>query len=891
MSDARWDRIKQVFALASDAQGAERNAIIERECAGDAELRREVESLLLTQGATQVQTGDGARAAATIADRFREGPGTRIGPYKLLQAIGEGGFGSVFLAEQTSPVTRKVAIKIIKLGMDTKAVVARFEQERQALALMDHPNIAKVLDAGATETGRPYFVMELVKGDPVTDYCDKHNLGIRERLNLFAQVCLAVQHAHQKGIIHRDIKPSNVLVSTQDGRPAAKIIDFGIAKATASKLTEKTLFTEHKQLIGTPEYMSPEQAEGSLDIDTRTDVYSLGVLLYELLTGTTPFSGTDLRSAAFGEIQRIIREVEPPKPSTRLSQSTETIAGVAARRATEPRKLGTVIRGELDWIVMKALDKDRARRYETANGLASDIERYLTGEAVVAAPPGKVYRLRKLIRRNRGAVVTGGLVAAALVLGIIGTTIGLLNANKQRLIAISSEQVAAKQKELAEDRLKESEATVNFLDNMLGAADPSAQGKDVTVRSVLDRAAKSLSGQYTDKPLIAARLHGTLGKTYYGLGEYNAAESHTREALILARRALGEDDAFTCETLNSLAAVLLKKAQFAEVEDLLTKALKKHEQLFGRKHEITVMTLDFLTQLYVTTERRQEALTLARELLETRIATIGRDRIETISAMNTLALLYGDLERFDESIKLYEEAIEISGRVNSTEHPLTLEMRGNLALVCYGAAMRIAQSDPEGYRARLAKARTIGEDVVRARTRILGPEHSETLNATGNLASVYKELGLFDLADEIAAKDIEISIRTLGEDHPDTIVSLANMGNSYRSRKKYDEAVKYLERALKGARKSHPRDFQGTAFILGWYGSSLGALGRYAEGEPMLLEARGIISRTLGEKHEIAKRMARDLQQLYEGWNKAEPGKGHDSQAAEWKAKQEQSAK
>ena len=371
---------------------------------------------------------EGAGPYATTTDAAPAMPevlGTRIGPYKLLQLIGEGGFGSVYMAEQEKPVLRKVALKIIKLGMDTRQVIARFEAERQALAMMDHPHIARVLDAGATDSGRPFFVMDLVKGEPITAYCDRHSLSIDQRLELFGQVCNAVQHAHTKGIIHRDVKPSNVLVSTQDGRPCAKVIDFGIAKATTSKLTEKTLFTQHNQLIGTLEYMSPEQAEGSLDIDTRTDVYSLGVLLYELLTGSTPFDSARLRSAAYAEIQRIIREVEPPTPSARIGQSSATLSAVAAHRHVEPARLGGLVRGELDWIVMKALDKDRARRYETANGLGDDISRFRTGQAVVAAPPGALYRASKFVRRNRVAVAAVSAVVAALALGLATAAWGL----------------------------------------------------------------------------------------------------------------------------------------------------------------------------------------------------------------------------------------------------------------------------------------------------------------------------------------------------------------------------------------------------------------------------------------------------------------------------------
>src|SRR5262249_50464234 len=343
-----------VFWEALGVPEAGGGAFLGQGCGGDEALRAEVAALL-----AEHEGAGSFLAAPTVlpTSPLSEGPGAMIGRYRLLQVIGEGGFGVVFMAEQREPVVRRVALKIIKLGMDTKAVIARFEAERQALALMDHPHIARVLDAGATEPGRPYFVMELVSGEPITAYCDRVRLSVPERLELFAEVCAAVQHAHTKGIIHRDLKPSNILVALVDGKPTPKVIDFGIAKATSTRLTEKTLFTEHRQLIGTPEYMSPEQAESSLDIDTRTDVYSLGVLLCELLTGTTPFEARRLREAAFAEIQRIIREEEPERPSTRLSRATGTLAAVAASRQVEPRRLGSLLRGDLDWIVMKALEK------------------------------------------------------------------------------------------------------------------------------------------------------------------------------------------------------------------------------------------------------------------------------------------------------------------------------------------------------------------------------------------------------------------------------------------------------------------------------------------------------------------------------------------------------
>jgi serine/threonine protein kinase/WD40 repeat protein/tetratricopeptide (TPR) repeat protein len=415
-------QIDSIFlAAAEKATADERAAYLDGACGTDTELRERVERLLAAQSKVHsFLEAPPAGLGATMDQKGHEVPGTVIGPYKLLEQIGEGGFGVVFMAEQTQPVRRKVALKVVKPGMDTRQIVARFEAERQALALMDHPNIAHVFDGGQTAAGRPYFVMELVKGMPITDYCDQCQLTPRQRLKLFLPVCQAVQHAHQKGIIHRDLKPSNVLVTLHDGTPVVKVIDFGIAKATGQQLTEKTLFTNFAQLIGTPLYMSPEQAALSgLDVDTRSDIYSLGVLLYELLTGTTPFDKERLRTATFDEIRRIIREEEPPKPSTRISTLGQAAATLSTQRKSDPNGLSQLFRGELDWIVMKCLDKDRNRRYETASALARDIERYLHDEPVQACPPSAAYRFRKFARRHRTVLATSTLMAGVLVLGTV----------------------------------------------------------------------------------------------------------------------------------------------------------------------------------------------------------------------------------------------------------------------------------------------------------------------------------------------------------------------------------------------------------------------------------------------------------------------------------------
>jgi serine/threonine protein kinase len=424
------NEIKAIFSEAYKKRTVqERSDYLDRACGDNEELRAEIEALLTAHDQAddflEVPIFDPEVTLDTSP--LTEGPGTVIGNHKLLEQIGEGGMAVVYMAEQEKPLRRRVALKIIKLGMDTKSVIARFEAERQALAVMDHPNIAKVFDAGTTETGRPYFVMELVRGVSISEYCDRNKLSTKERLDLFVQVCNAVQHAHQKGIIHRDIKPSNVMVTLRDGKPVPKVIDFGIAKATSQKLTEKTLFTRYAQMIGTPAYMSPEQAEFSeLDIDTRTDIYSLGVLLYELLTGTTPLNEEQLREAGYLEMQRIILEEEPAKPSTKLSTMGEALTDVAEHRRTEPSLLTKLVRGDLDWIVMKSLEKDRTRRYATTAELSADITRHLNSEPVQAAAPSPLYKANKFIRRHRIGVMSGLLVVAALLIGAIVATIGFI---------------------------------------------------------------------------------------------------------------------------------------------------------------------------------------------------------------------------------------------------------------------------------------------------------------------------------------------------------------------------------------------------------------------------------------------------------------------------------
>jgi len=544
------------------ASPEERQAFLDRECQDDPSLRQEVEKLVLDY----FRAGDFLEqplaqiAAPTIDQLITEKPGTVIGPYKLLQQIGDGGMGVVYMAEQREPVKRRVALKIIKPGMGTQQVIARFEAERQALAMMDHPNIAKVLDAGATDSGRPYFVMELVNGISVTQYCDEQHLTPKERLELFVPICQAVQHAHQKGIIHRDLKPSNVMVALYDEQAVPKVIDFGVAKATSRALTEKTIFTQFGQVVGTVEYMSPEQAQrNQLDIDTRSDVYSLGVLLYELLTGDTPFDRQRLRSAAFEEMLRIIREEEPPKPSTKVSGS-EAIASIAANRKIEPAKLSILVRGELDWIVMKALEKDRGRRYSTATSFAEDIQRYLNDEPVVACPPSARYRFRKFVRRNRPLIATGALVTAALVLGLLGTTWQAIRANNQSLRATSAERLAKQRLEREQDSRKQvsverdkalaaeeaadtrfqiaTEAVERYLDDVANDSELQSGNFHQLRKRLLESAVPFYEKLVEEKPQdrdqrsAQGLAHGKLWRLeYYYFSNFDAARSHAEQAL------------------------------------------------------------------------------------------------------------------------------------------------------------------------------------------------------------------------------------------------------------------------------------------------------------------------------------------------------------------------
>jgi serine/threonine protein kinase len=538
LMDAGIAKEQSVFEAALQITSvADRDAFLDQACAGDSELRRQLCKLLAAHAKSERLFSPGvssyaASAAGILAasDRELDLPaagekiGTRIGRYQLLQLLGEGGCGVVYLAEQTEPVRRRVALKVIKSGMDTKSVIARFEEERQALALMDHPNIAKVLEAGATETGRPYFVMEWVDGIRITTYCDENQLDTQQRLNLFIQVCHAIQHAHQKGVIHRDIKPSNILVTLSDGVPRPKVIDFGIAKATEGRLTDHTIFTAYGQFIGTPAYMSPEQAEmGSLDVDTRSDIYSLGVLLYELLTGRTPFNHQQLVNSGFDEMRRTLRETEPARPSTMLTSLQNTdLTTTAKHRHIEPPKLILSMKGDLDWIVMKALEKDRQRRYETANGLAMDIQRYLSNEPVVARPPSRFYRLQKLVRRNKVVFISGALIVATLAIGLSVSTWLFLRERKALIVQARLRSEA----ELARTEADQARANERQLREKAEAREKVTQARVLEMHDKMKEADELLA--QVPAELFSPSIEATT--IFRDLGNWNTLQGHWKPA-------------------------------------------------------------------------------------------------------------------------------------------------------------------------------------------------------------------------------------------------------------------------------------------------------------------------------------------------------------------------
>ena len=747
----------------------------------------------------------------------------------------------MFRAEQTRPVRRQVALKVVKAGMDTRQVIARFEAERQALAVMDHPSIAKVHDAGTTDTGRPYFVMELVRGLSITRYCDEHHLTPRDRLGLFVHVCQAVQHAHQKGIIHRDLKPSNVLVAELDGRPLPKVIDFGVAKATGPKLTDLTLLTEMGTIVGTMEYMSPEQAElNNLDVDTRADVYSLGVILYELLTGSPPLSAAQLRGAAFDQILRMIREVEPPKPSTRLSSAAE-LPSIAANRQLEPRRLTRLIHGELDWVVMKCLEKDRARRYATANGLAADLLRYLADEPVMAAAPSAAYRLRKFVRRHRASVSAAAAIAVVLVAAVVGTTSALLRERHAKQLALIAADAERHAKETATAREAETRGVLEFVQGkVLAAARPAGQagglGRDVTLRKAFEAVLPAVATSFPGQPLVEARVRITLGTSFSYLGDWRIAAEQLETAHVLYSRHAGIDHTDTLASANNLANAYDALGRHADAMQLREETLARSKAKLGPDHFSTIACMSGLANSYEAVDRHADALQLREEALRRMRAKFGPDHQSTLMSMQNLANSYYILGRHAEALALREQTLSVRREKLGADHPDTLLSMHNLArsYIAFGRhaqavdlyeralslmrsklgddhphTLRTMQSLMTGYGSlgRHADALKVGQEALLLRKAKLGLDHVDTLASMMLLANVHEQLGQRAEALALREETLKLHKTRLGPDHPDTLRCMHNLAYSYLTFNRYDEALALIDDALGRVRgtSEHPK--------------------------------------------------------------------------------------
>jgi serine/threonine protein kinase/Flp pilus assembly protein TadD len=831
MTVEHWEHVKDLLHQALQLSPEQRADFLSDACSSAA-VRAEVESLLLADASIR----SGFMQSPLLADEPGQEP-NRFGTagtletgqtfaqhFRLVRRLGEGGMGQVWLAEQTAPVRRQVAIKLIKAGMYDEAVVQRFQSERQSLAIMDHPAIAKVFDAGATPQGQPYFVMEYVPGLPITEYCDQKKLRISDRLELFIQVCEGVQHAHQKAIIHRDLKPANILVQEIDGKPVPRIIDFGLAKATTPAGPGEILFTQLGHFMGTPGYMSPEQADTTVqDVDTRTDVYSLGVVLYVLLAGSQPFENKSGQRQPLDELLRKLREEEPPRPSTKVGSDHEVSAGTAEARGTERGQLASVLRGDLDWITMKALEKDRARRYGAPSELAADIRRYLDHEPIVARPASGAYRLRKYARRHRVAVVvTAGLI--------------LLLASFSVLQAFQLRRITRERDRATHERDRATRIT-DFMTGMFKVSDPGeARGNKVTAREILDKASNDMEKGLAKDPEVRSQMTQVMASTYTNLGLYARAHELAQQALDARLSLLGPDDPKTLESTSQLGWILSREGKYVDAEKMERQALDGERRILGPEDPLTIETMSNLAVVAQGPGDFQEGEKLAREAIAVGTRRLGPENPQVLRSMLYLGVALWNQGRYAEAEREYRQLIDVERRVAGSDHPETLKAMDNLALTVASQG-------------RMAEAEQLYRDALASAQRVLGTDHPATARIMDNLSSLLFEEGRLADAEKMCREALAIESRSLGPESPYTLLTKADLAELLFEQGHIREAEK-LDRETIAAMvrvigPQHPSTLQSEAALA----KALNKQGRYADAENISRPAFAAGLRTLGPQH------------------------------------------
>jgi len=812
----KWEKIKEIVGLALEREPSQRTAFLNEVCSSDGALRAEVESLL----SAHAEAGYLSESAFTTEIVDATAVSKVLGPYRLLKKLGEGGMGQVWLAEQTLPVRRRVALKLIKAGMYDDSALRRFQSERQSLAIMDHPAIAKVFDAGATPDGQPYFAMEYVPGVAITNYCDEKKLKIRDRLELFIRACEGVQHAHQKAIIHRDLKPANILVVEVDSKPMPRIIDFGLAKTLTPYFSGESMNTLAGSFVGTPGYMSPEQADpGIQDVDTRTDVYSLGVVLYELLTGFLPFDAAQWKKVPLEELLRHLREEDPPRPSTKVSTGRDASASNAHARGTEPPQLVSALRGDLDWITLKALDKDRNRRYGTPSEIAADIRRYLKNEPILARPASAGYRLRKYVRRHR----VGVTAAAGLFLLLAG--FAALQAVQLRRITRERDRA---------DRVAQ------FMTNMFTVSNPSeSRGNTITAREILEKASKDINTGLSQDPELQASMLDLMGRVYSHLGLYGRAQELLSPAVEIRRRVLGPRNPDTLWSMVNLANALSDQAKYPEADKLYEEVIETGRSVGAPARRRVIAAMNNLALNLRDEGRIADVEKMQREVVETLRRSVGPEAPDTLTAISNLALTVRTQAHFADAVNLDRQVLEARRRTLGPDHPDTLRSAANLALDLL---------DEQGHE---TEAEQLIRPTLEAQRRIVGPEHPDTLVSMDALSDTLLQQKKFAEAETVTRQELEILRRTRGPEHPRTFRAMNNLATVLDLEGNHAEAARQFRELWEIQRRVSGPEHSDTLLSETNLSAALLGTKQLGEAEKLARDALASERRVLGDENSL----------------------------------------